>query len=251
MTIPLQTSIVYGPVDSRRFGRSLGINFLPTDRRLCNFNCVYCQYGPAKATGAAVFPSLQRICEEARLRFLLEAGSKVDWIMISGNGEPTLHPEFPQAVEALVALRDEFLPGVPIGILSNSSTCSRPAVRASLRRLDGCFLKLDAADAALFQRVNRPTNGKNVKKVVESLSGMPNIVIQSMFVRGRGNNTTTPAVRQWIRALGSIRPESVQIYTIDRPTADRRVRAVSNAKLNAIANRLKKATGIRPAVFIA
>src|SRR3989338_1461915 len=148
MTIPLQSSVVYGPIDSRRFGKSLGINLLPSDQKICSFDCLYCQYGETAINKLGSFPDLGHIHEEVQERLIKSKENKegLSWIMIAGNGEPTLHPQFHEAVKLLLSLREAYAPAVPIGILSNSSTCHRPDIQDSLLKLDGRFMKLDAGD---------------------------------------------------------------------------------------------------------
>src|SRR3989338_1971605 len=96
MTIPLQSSVVYGPIDSRRFGKSLGINLLPSDQKICSFDCLYCQYGPTAIQKGISYPSPIQVGEEVKevLTRLRESKEDIHWIMIAGNGEPTLHPQF-------------------------------------------------------------------------------------------------------------------------------------------------------------
>lgn len=251
MTIPLQTEIVYGPLKSRRFGTSLGVNLLLKDKKICNFNCVYCQYGQSRPTKNAAFPTVQDIKAETTL-FLNDAKNHnraIDWIMIAGNGEPTLHPAFPEAVKCLLSLRDELLPGVPVGILSNSSTCCRPEVRLALARLDGRFMKLDAGSPPVFKDVNRPSRATGWDEVVAGLRDLKNIVLQSLFFEGAARNIAPSQVSDWIGAVGHIQPKSVQIYTIDRPTRLEGVRRVSKETLRRIAGELTAQTGVHGDVY--
>ena len=251
MTIPLQSSVVYGPIDSRRFGKSLGINLLPSDQKICSFDCLYCQYGETAINKLGSFPDLGHIHEEVQERLIKSKENKegLSWIMIAGNGEPTLHPQFHEAVKLLLSLREAYAPAVPIGILSNSSTCHRPDIQDSLLKLDGRFMKLDAGDTHTFHAINRPISPSVWKEVIGGLYHLHRIVIQSMFVNGAFDNTTDKAVEDWIRAVQYIQPESVQVYTVDRPTADKGILAVPKEKLEAIANRLSDKAHVSAFVF--
>ena len=185
-----------------------------------------------------MFPTLQEI-ENETVRFVTKAvkrKQRIDWITIAGNGEPTLHPKFPEVIRRLLSVRDKLLPGVPVGILSNSSTCHRPEIRQALARLDGRFMKLDAGYPAQ-------------KKMIESLRGMKDIVLQSLFFEGHERNTDPAQIRGWIRRVNRIQPKSVQIYTIDRPTRLEGLRRVSKKTLKNIAGQLDRQTGVPGQVY--
>lgn len=250
-TMPLQKSVVYGPMDSRRFGKSLGINLLPKDQKVCSYACVYCQYEEPSRHEACDFPTLSEIRSETEAAFAeaKHAKRKLDWIMFSGNGEPTLHPDFLRAVETVVQMRNLYLPTVPLGILSNSTTCYLPDVQAALSKLNGKFMKLDAGNMRVFRAVNRPESTLLWGDVICGLYRLPGCVIQSMFISGRVDNTSPEAVDDWVRALDYIQPKSVQIYTAERATSLPGVLPVSRERLDAIASKLRLTTRIPAEVF--
>lgn len=250
-TIPLQDAIVYGPLDSRRFGSSLGINVLPTDQKVCSYNCVYCQYRDTERHEACEFPKVAAV-EEALDGYLAARGpaaKKIDWITFSGNGEPTLHPSFPAIVDRVLAVRNKRLPGVPVGILSNSSTCYLPEVQAALMKLDGRFMKLDAGNIRTFRAVNRPGSSMMWGDVICGLYHLPKTTLQSLFVAGKADNTGDEAVADWILAVNYIRPLSVQIYTTERPAQDNDIHPVPHERLEAIARRLTVSTRVPASVY--
>lgn len=251
MTIPLQTSAVYGPVRSRRFGASLGVNLLPGGQKVCNFDCVYCQYGSELSVAHPAFPTTREVVSDtaACLRKARLDHVPIDWIMIAGNGEPTLHPMFHEIIGALTALRDKVAPGLPIGILSNASTCRRPIIRAALAKLDGRFMKLDAGRPDAFCEINHPADARVWDETIEGLSLLREVTLQSMFVDGAAQNVSDDQVESWTEAVQRVRPAAVQIYTIDRPTANRGLLPAARRKLDAIADRLFEKTGIRGMVF--
>src|SRR5262249_35187957 len=142
MTLPPLEHIVYGPVRSRRLGRSLGINLLPAGTKVCNMNCAYCQYGWSRGAArnraqAAGGPSAQAVgaAIEARLERAAAENEVIDRITIAGHGEPTLHPHFGEVVQRIAAVRDRVAPGVPIAVLSNSTTAGFDDVREGLARV--------------------------------------------------------------------------------------------------------------------
>lgn len=244
--LPLHREFVYGPVRSRRLGSSLGINVFPPGRKICNFNCAYCQYGWTRHPGAAVsgvdWPAPADIAHAARraLRKLHAASQPIDRVTLAGNGEPTLHPLFGEVVERLVLVRDEIMPSARLALLSNASTLERRAVLEALRWVEDTYLKLDAADPGVFRRLNGAPGG--LLPPFATLGPMPRVTIQSLFTRddtGRIDNTTPPALDMWLGALRIIRPAAVHIYTIDRDPAWSALRPISRAGLNAIAARVR------------
>lgn len=251
MSIPLQSEIVYGPLQSRRFGTSLGINLLPKDQKICNFNCVYCQYGRSRLTESAVFPTIQEIEAEVA-SFLNNAKNHnraIDWIMIAGNGEPTLYPYFSTVVDSLIVLRNRVFPDLPIGILSNSSTCYQPEIQEALSKLDGRFMKLDAGQKSAFLEINSPSGAARWEEIITGLYRLRNLVLQSLFFTGEKQNISDDLVDDWIIAVSYIRPSSVQIYTIDRPPREENLLPVSRKILDSISSRLFEKTGIQGLVF--
>ena len=217
MTIPLQTGIVYGPMKSRRFGRSLGINLLPENRKVCTFGCLYCQYEDAEKESFAEFPSLEQIEEEADAFFSCSISAPYDWITIAGNGEPTLYPQFSEAVEILSRLRDQYLYGVPIGILSNASTCGIREIHNALMKLDGRFMKLDAGEKKTFEALNRPRKTDQWTEIIHGLHDLKRCVIQSMFITGSLDNTSEKEISEWIKIINYIlSPAEINFSLIPR-----------------------------------
>ncbi|HTL70598.1 MAG TPA: radical SAM protein [Candidatus Eisenbacteria bacterium] len=250
-TISLQTGVVYGPVRSRRFGRSLGLNILPTERRVCTLNCVYCQYPDTPDPQPCHFPSLEKVESEVAERFtaIRDRAEEIDWVLFSGNGEPTLHPHFTGIVSSVLRLRDRLIPGTPVGILSNSSTSFLPRIRTALSLLDARFMKLDAGSLYMFKNVNRPLSTFLWGDVVFGLSLLPNIALQSMFVRGKVNNTDPRSVEDWIDAVDCIRPSEVQVYTVDRTPQEPGVEPVPFPRLQAIAAKLRATAQVPVSVY--
>ena len=251
-TIPLQDTVVYGPIHSRRLGHSLGINVLPASHKVCSSNCVYCQYGwtlPGRFEERLKrAPELLLEIEETFQRYA-QARTAVDCITLAGNGEPTLHPDLRELVMGIKQLRDAAFPRAAVGILSDSTQLNRPAVRQALELLDARYMKFDAADEATWKRINDPLGKTDFHAMVSTLRSLPGIVLQSMFIQGAYDNTHETHLCAWVRLVESIRPLSVHVYTVDRGTAASGITKVPLAMLQEIADRLTAATGIPADVF--
>ena len=124
-------STIYGPIHSRRLGMSLGINLMPNDGKICSFDCLYCEAGfNAQGPGKDGVPSREAVKKQLRRKLMemKEAGQTLDVITFSGNGEPTLHPEFDKVVDDVLRLRTEFFPNAKVSVLSNSTMAGKAAV---------------------------------------------------------------------------------------------------------------------------
>jgi wyosine [tRNA(Phe)-imidazoG37] synthetase (radical SAM superfamily) len=247
MAMSLQQHIVYGPVRSRRFGRSLGVNVLPLGVKVCNMNCAYCQYGWAggertRLTRRPAWPSAAQVGAAVTARLLKAArtGESIDRITVAGHGEPTLHPAFEELTERLVDVRDRLAPDLRLTVLSNSTTAAWPGVRRALILFDERHMKLDAGDPITYAYVNGL--GTSIRTTVDALRGLPRVVLQSMFVsdgQGRVDNTTEGAVHEWLGAVDEIQPSRVHVYTIDRAPAMEALRPVPMRRLREIAERVR------------
>jgi wyosine [tRNA(Phe)-imidazoG37] synthetase (radical SAM superfamily) len=245
----LHDGVVYGPIRSRRLGRSLGINLTPANLKLCSFNCTYCQYGWSRPSRSEdrrsleSWPSPQAVVRAVSrvVRTFAAKGESIDRLTLAGHGEPTMHPRFAEVVDALRALRDKIVPRVPIAVLSNASTLDRADVRAALATVDERYMKLDAGDTKILRTVNGAT--MPIETIVQGLIAVKQVVIQAMFVKdrtGRIDNTTDLSVINWVVALQRIKPAAVHIYTIDRAPAWPYLQAVPAARLQEIASQVRR-----------
>lgn len=240
----LESGIVYGPVVSRRFGRTFGINILPAGRKHCSFNCVYCQLGwtdRGYLPKRTEYPSVREIEEALRASLLMpEWRERPACLVISGNGEPTLHPDFEGAVQAIARFRDRELPGTPLISFTCGSELGKDSVMRALRLCGECHVKFDA-DA---KRVDLPPRELDLNELLDRASTLENLVIQSCFTSGAIDNSRESAVSQWAEALAKMRPRRVDIYTIERATAAPGLKALALGRLREIAGVLK-ASGIK------
>jgi len=235
----LYPSPLSGLIHSRRLGLSLGINILPPDGKVCTFDCLYCECGfNAARRPHSPMPTRQAVAEalEQRLRELVAQGVRPDTLTFSGNGEPTLHPEFAAIIDDVLRLRDRYVPEAKVSVLSNATQVVRHEVRAALMRVDNPIMKLDTVSPQFISEVDRPTGHYDVEQIVEALCQMEGkAIVQTMFLSRDGKSNATPElVLPWIEALKRIRPKEVMVYTIDRPTPDGSLQKVPPATLDAI-----------------
>ncbi|MBR6415537.1 MAG: radical SAM protein [Bacteroidales bacterium] len=219
----MREELVFGPIRSRRLGSSLGINLLPTEGKLCNFDCIYCECGWNKdGTGDRRLPTAADL--EKALREKLSAcranGTPIDSITFSGDGEPTLNPDFAKIIDITVALRDEYYPEAVVSVLSNATKAGRPSVFEALKKVDNPILKIDAPTAELAAKINRPQCEYSVEKIVEDLEKFEgNFVLQTMFLRSPDFDSSSPEVLNgWMDIVRRLRPREIMVYTIDRET---------------------------------
>ncbi|WP_243347513.1 radical SAM protein [Parabacteroides sp. FAFU027] len=240
--------IIFGPVKSRRLGVSLGINLLPTDGKVCTFDCIYCECGYNDQGSGSALPRREQVRRELniKLRAMLEAGEAPDVITFAGNGEPTLHPEFAGVVDDTIELRDLYFPNAKISVLSNSTTVRKPEVFEALKKIDNNILKLDSAIDATVKLVDRPVQQNfTVKSLVEELKKFEGkLIIQTMFLRGmhKGqevDNTTEEEVKAYIKVIKEINPKQIMVYSLDRDTPEKSLHKVSVKEMEHIADKLR------------
>lgn len=220
--------IIFGPVKSRRLGVSLGINLLPTTRKVCNFNCIYCECGwtGENQDKASKLPSRQEVYAalDAKLSSMKAEAQAPDVITYAGNGEPTMHPDFPGIIDDSIVLRNKYFPKAEIAVLSNATNILRQPVREALMKVDMNILKLDSAINETIQRHNKPLVEVDIDELLNGLSSFNGkVIIQTLFLRGshegREIDNTSPAeLSAWLEALRRIKPSEVMIYTISRDT---------------------------------
>ena len=218
--------IVFGPIKSRRLGSSLGVNLLPSKGKLCNFDCIYCECGWNK-DGAQdrTLPSLESVRKalKEKIESLSMEGMPVDSITFSGNGEPTIHPDFPEIVDTVLELRDRYYPQARVSVLSNATMISRGKVKEALKKVDNPILKLDASDNALVGLINKPAGSYDIEEVISGMKEFEgDFVLQTMFLRSPDFDLSEPAqLKKWMDIVRELRPREIMVYTIDRETPDK------------------------------
>jgi wyosine [tRNA(Phe)-imidazoG37] synthetase (radical SAM superfamily) len=242
--------IIFGPVKSRRLGISLGINLLPTNSKLCNFNCIYCECGwtNGKQEIKTKFHPRELVSEnlEAMLIDMKEKNKPLDVITYAGNGEPTLHPDFNKIIDDTIRIRNKYFPKVRIAVLSNATLIHKEKVFSALNLIDDNVLKLDSAFIDTVRLFNNPIGKYDINNIVENFKKFrSNLTIQTMFVKGqykgqKVDNTTEKELTAWIELLHKIKPKTVMIYTIARDTPSPDLVKVSADELYTIKDRLNK-----------
>ena len=218
--------IVFGPIFSRRLGSSLGVNLLPSKGKLCNFDCIYCECGWNKdGMGDRRFPEFAEIeaALEEKMAMAAADGTRVDSITFSGNGEPTMHPEFPKVIDVTIRLRDRYFPDAKVSVLSNATLLGRPEIADALMRVDNPILKIDASSDALIQKINKPAGTYRLEAVLENLKKFEGrFVLQTMFLKSPYFDTAVPeSLNRWMDIVRELKPREVMVYTIDRETPDK------------------------------
>lgn len=243
--------IIFGPVKSRRLGVSLGVNLLPTNVKVCTFDCIYCECGwtPKVYKEKAVLPSRFEVSEklEEMLIKMVTENHLPDVITFAGNGEPTLHPEFAGIIDDTILLRNKYSPKARIAVLSNATMLHKKTVFNALLKIEDNIQKIDSAFEETVQTLDCPRGNFNLLKVVEKLIAFKGkVIVQTMFIKGsfkgqKIDNTSEKEVTAWIELLKKINPEQVMIYTIARDTPIDSLRKVSLSDLNSIAKQVRTA----------
>ena len=234
---------VFGPIFSRRLGSSLGINLLPVNGKMCNFDCVYCECGWNKdGRGDTRLPKAAEVREalESKLQQLAADGTPVDSITFSGDGEPTLNPDFPRIIDDTLALRDKYYPSAKVSVLSNATQAHRLEVFAALRKVDNPIMKIDAPTNDLVEKINHPAPGYDVNRVVEALKRFNgDFVLQTMFLKSRDFDSSSPEVLDgWMALVRLLKPREVMAYTIDRPAPEEGLRKFTVGEMRSFLNPL-------------
>ncbi len=245
----LFNQIAYGTIHSRRLGTSLGMEIMPLEHKLCTFNCVYCECGWNEKVQHPVLPTRQEVHNalEAKLQEIKANNEPLDVITFSGNGEPTLHPEFKAIIADTCALRDRYCPEVKVSVLSNSTQLGRADVVEALRMCDKRILKLDAATDTMMRRIDKPVNeGLDVETIIRWLEQFEgDFILQTCFLRGEHNgeridNTTEEELNAWYQAVERLHPKQIMIYVIDRKTPEESLEKIAPETMHAIAQPLKE-----------
>lgn len=233
---------------------SLGVNLSPNDGKVCSFDCVYCEAGyNSQGAGKSGLPVRQKVAGDlrARLSVMKERGDQLDVITFSGNGEPTLHPQFPEIIDDVLRLRDEFYPEAKVSVLTNSTRIFNPEVAEALKKVDNNILKLDSAVERTMRLIDQPNDPHfTVDRTVDTLRQFDSTgIIQTMILRGEHNgeaidNTTDEEIEALIAAYRKINPREIMIYSLDRSTPEEKLTKIEKPELEIIGQRIAAATGL-------
>ncbi|MBO5962919.1 MAG: radical SAM protein [Bacteroidales bacterium] len=243
-------SIVFGPISSRRLGVSLGVNLLPTEKKYCSFNCIYCECGWNQIDTKVDVPLNKREDVKAALKMRLESNSeqenaKINSITFSGNGEPTIHPDILGIVNDVIELRNQYCPQAKITILSNSTNLVREDVFEALQKIDNPILKLDSGTEEMYNRINKPVSAK-FDTIIDRLKAFGGkCIIQTLLLRGENegkviDNTSEEEFEAWLGIVKEIKPRSVMLYSIDRETPEKELEKLLIPELERYAERVRQ-----------
>lgn len=234
-------TIIYGPIHSRRLGVSLGVNLMPTNAKLCTFDCVYCECGWNRPVSHPLLPTREQV-REALNSQLLTLNSQLDVITFSGNGEPTLHPDFLGIIQDTCELRNQYCSNAKISVLSNSTQLFREDVVEALRLCDNRILKLDSAITSTMRLIDKPVNPSlTVEQIVDRLTLFDgDFTLQTCFLQGEYqgrviDNTTLEELEAWYKVIEYLHPKQVMIYVIDRATPLKTLSKIPTEKMHQIA----------------
>ena len=251
-------NIVFGPIHSRRLGTSLGVNVLPTEKKYCSFNCIYCECGWNVVDTRVNVPFNKREDIRAALEHRLSVNTEaenanIDSITFSGNGEPTLHPDISGIVDDVMALRNKYCPQAKVTILSNSTNLVREDVFAALQKVDNPILKLDAGTEQMFKAINKPVSARFDDIVGRLIAFGNKCIVQTLLLRGENDgvvidNTSEKEFSSWLEIVKRIKPRSVMLYSIDRVTPEKNLEKLLIPELEHYAARIREA-GIETATY--
>ncbi len=249
------TGIAYGPYTDANSGVTVGINPLGNGEKACSFNCVYCDLGKTevrlnKVKNGIALPTFAEIEHEVTEAFrkIHASGPVIDSIAVSGNGEPTLHPEFAEIAKMLVTARDLWLPGKPINLYTNGVGLDTRKIADGANLLDQRIVKLDAGGDRLFKIVNTPLSRTNLARILNGIRNLKDISTQSLFFEGAISNTQQADVDEWLEVIAMIRPKTVYIHGLSREAATPNLVRCEQDTLYAIASRLERKTQIKAIV---
>ncbi len=173
---------------------------------------------------------------ESKLRECAGEGIPIDSITFSGDGEPTLNPEFPQIIDDTLALRDRYYPDAVVSVLTNATMTGRKEIFDALRKVDKPILKLDAPTDELARIINRPQGDYHVEDVVRNMAAFGgDFILQTMFLRSPLFDTSSPEVLgPWMDIVRSLRPREIMVYTIDRPVPGEGLRKFTGEEMRAL-----------------
>lgn len=241
-------SLVFGPISSRRLGKSLGINLMPEIGKICSFDCIYCECGwnPEKKLISRL-PKKEAYASllEERLKELRGTAQEPDSITFSGNGEPTLHPDFAEIIDITIRLRDLYIPNAKISVLTNGTMLHRQDIFDAISKIDNNIIKIDGGTYETIKAINKPNVDFNLEDYIDILKKFKgNLVIQTCFLRGEHNdvridNTTEEELRLWREHIVKINPRKTMIYAIERETPEKNLEKISLEELERIAAPLR------------
>ncbi len=222
---------LYGPVPSRRLGRSLGIDLIP--HKICTYDCIYCQIGNTtdKTLVRKEYVPVREILEEVK-RFLKEETSSIDHLSLSGSGEPTLHSQIRLVIEGIKTITS-----IPVAVITNGSLLYEEEVRQDLLHADIVLPSLDAVSSEVFMRINRPRPGFSIEKVIEGLVEFRKVYKGQIWLEilfCKGVNDSKEELLRMKKAVDRIQPDRIHLNTVVRPPSEKWAAPLSQKEMEEI-----------------
>ena len=222
---------LYGPVPSRRLGRSLGIDLVP--HKICTYDCIYCQIGKTtdKTLVRKEYVPVKEILEEVR-RFRKEETSSIDHLSLSGSGEPTLHSQIRSVIEGIKTITS-----IPVAVITNGSLLYEEEVRQDLLHADIVLPSLDAVSSEVFMRINRPRPGFSIEKVIEGLVEFRKVYKGQIWLEilfCKDVNDSKEELLRMKKAVDRIQPDRIHLNTVVRPPSEKWAAPLSQKEMEEI-----------------
>jgi wyosine [tRNA(Phe)-imidazoG37] synthetase (radical SAM superfamily) len=243
----LDSSLVSDPHFSKAFNWTINLNLLGPAGKVCSYNCVYCQFGPTEMRLNQIkdvdsFPKPEEFVSDLTTKFENRFNSKEDLatICITGTGEPTLNPLFPEIVKSLVALRDHLSPKTKIALITNGMHFGRRKNKEAALLLDEVVVKLDAGNDDFLKIINAPLVRTNTMDFSTYSRDFDNISIIAQFITSPVNNTTEEHFEDWLEIVGMMSPQRILITAPTHSEFNSHVVGAREEQLFYIAQRLQR-----------
>lgn len=251
-----ESGIVYGPFANAPFGTSVGLNLLGSKAKVCSFDCPYCDLGRTtlrlnRLKSDDILPTVEQIETEIQKSLLKihSEGPGFEAFCVSGNGEPTIHPDFPELAKLIMNARDQWFPDKPVILMSNGASLDNRKIAAAANLFTERVIKIDCGNEKLFKQVNAPLSRANLARVLAGIRNLKDVIVQSLFFAGQFTNTNPSDIDDWIEVIGIIKPKAVHIHGLSRTPANRDIHACDEDTLYAIASKLERRTQIKANVI--
>ncbi len=247
-------SVVFGPFKSKALGSFIGVNVAPSGRAECTDECVFCQTGSADSVPillrSSQLPSPGVVVTSAarKLMALSKAGEKVECIGLTGNSDPTLHPDLILIAENVRELRQKWFPRATYCLLVDEPQEKAPNLRHAMTLFDRILLRFEWGTLKTYTAMTG-RDSEGFKRTVDLLAGVDRLVVQARFVQGKVDNSTEAEVRSWIKRVEELRPFQVQLATVESGKKSMGHKPVPASRLEAIAAEVRERTGIKATVM--
>jgi wyosine [tRNA(Phe)-imidazoG37] synthetase (radical SAM superfamily) len=250
--------IFSAPVDIAPFGKVLVVNILGSGPKACSYDCLYCDLGRtftrlSRLKTDIQFPNPETVSLAAiqGLKVIHDSGPSIEGLLVSGNGEPTVHPDFHEVFKALAAARDLWLPGKTIHVHTNGANLDQRKTLDIFNSTPNTnvIVKFDAGNEKTFKLVNSPLSRTTVAKVLRAAEKLKRLTVQSLFFKGSVSNISTADTEEWIEIMAILRPAAVHIQGLSRLPAEPSLIRCEEDELYAIASRLERKTQIKAIVI--